>query len=881
MNTRPFALVVVLMLLIAQAALATGDCQDYTDSPDFDTLNVTSSFDDCMTVSGDYAVGFGSQWIRVIRISDGQQTQSIPHNAPISKIQAVGDYVFMHKSPDVNSSTIEVYELSSAGILTHVRSWSSGGNYRVQDFAVFSRGGWPGILVSLRGIAVGYTNIQQLYDVVNINAWHWVQGFEYDDSRNVSVSEDGKRFAITHGNADISVYNNSEFPSYTVFIGTTVPNYGHSHHASVFKVGSSHYGLAAYGGNQPGVRFGGATSSSDLGFDTMANSHVVLDGAYCTSIDAEDDVLYAGLDNGRVMYVQLNNVDSRQVTEIYNFGSGEVHVVQVEGNHLFALKQYSLRRIAKAPTHFEPFAGVLPGLHGQYIEADGRLAYVFGGTSFSCVDLLNPDQPNVLSTNTFSYKSTAAIAKHGNTVYGVTDYNTIRIFDVSNPHNVNHKSDVSVGGSMVDAVAKDGYLYVAGYDRLRTYSLASPHLPALVDEIVFDPNGGSGELEFVGDYLYLSQYTFGYRVLDVSTPDSPSLAYTKNYGGNGWGDLIYDAEQDIVYLGRTLSQWPDYGRIYSIDVSSPTQPVELATADLVGAIYDVQVTDNGVYASTQHASPSASRMNYLKKQATAGELDLLGYTDVDDILYSFIVRRHLWCASYNGDYALLGLEAHCQPVEITSSSVSGGMTGINPNTWTFEWDTDVATDPELDKVMVYDGPHRNPDCYIGTETFLPGQSTVTHAITESAGVYHHTMAVVRGDCAPNCVFNYDVFSGRDGGDDASVEHQFKVKICAQRLPLKDNSEISSIQVRSPYPNPFNPTTRVEFYVPAAGTAAQVELFDIKGRRVATQVLETQPGWNEFVWHGRDDQGRVVSSGVYYMRMQIGSESFQDKLILMK
>lgn len=67
------------------------------------------------------------------------------------------------------------------------------------------------------------------------------------------------------------------------------------------------------------------------------------------------------------------------------------------------------------------------------------------------------------------------------------------------------------------------------------------------------------------------------------------------------------------------------------------------------------------------------------------------------------------------------------------------------------------------------------------------------------------------------------------------------------------------------PNPFNPVTRVELSLPAAG-AVDVAVYDLAGRRLRTLCQGQRPaGRQSLTWDGRDDGGRGLPSGVYLVR----------------
>jgi hypothetical protein len=70
------------------------------------------------------------------------------------------------------------------------------------------------------------------------------------------------------------------------------------------------------------------------------------------------------------------------------------------------------------------------------------------------------------------------------------------------------------------------------------------------------------------------------------------------------------------------------------------------------------------------------------------------------------------------------------------------------------------------------------------------------------------------------------------------------------------------------PNPFNPSTTIEYGVPAGGGRVTIEIFDVAGRRVRTLLDEPRPGgtWR-VTWDGTTDAGTHVSSGVYFYRLR--------------
>ena len=84
-----------------------------------------------------------------------------------------------------------------------------------------------------------------------------------------------------------------------------------------------------------------------------------------------------------------------------------------------------------------------------------------------------------------------------------------------------------------------------------------------------------------------------------------------------------------------------------------------------------------------------------------------------------------------------------------------------------------------------------------------------------------------------------------------------------------------------YPNPFNPETRISYFIPKA-SRVRLEIFNILGQKIRTLVDEDQPvGRKEVTWDGRDDEREQVVSGVYLYRLQAGDLSESKKMVLMK
>jgi agmatine/peptidylarginine deiminase len=84
-----------------------------------------------------------------------------------------------------------------------------------------------------------------------------------------------------------------------------------------------------------------------------------------------------------------------------------------------------------------------------------------------------------------------------------------------------------------------------------------------------------------------------------------------------------------------------------------------------------------------------------------------------------------------------------------------------------------------------------------------------------------------------------------------------------------------------YPNPFNPIAFIPFTL-ADEANVNFDIYNVKGQLVRNiKVGAKASGRHRIEWDGRDDQGRACSTGVYYIRMDAGNQSFTRKAVLMK
>jgi uncharacterized repeat protein (TIGR01451 family) len=90
-----------------------------------------------------------------------------------------------------------------------------------------------------------------------------------------------------------------------------------------------------------------------------------------------------------------------------------------------------------------------------------------------------------------------------------------------------------------------------------------------------------------------------------------------------------------------------------------------------------------------------------------------------------------------------------------------------------------------------------------------------------------------------------------------------------------------LQLLPAQPNPFTSRTTIRYALPRQGHV-RLSIFDLRGRRVAELVNgEQSPGPHHLLWEGSDRSGRALSSGIYFLRLEMEGEVLRRKVVLMR
>ena len=104
------------------------------------------------------------------------------------------------------------------------------------------------------------------------------------------------------------------------------------------------------------------------------------------------------------------------------------------------------------------------------------------------------------------------------------------------------------------------------------------------------------------------------------------------------------------------------------------------------------------------------------------------------------------------------------------------------------------------------------------------------------------------------------------------------------ITLWKTTPVAPFSMGRAHPNPFSVSTRFQVVAPhdADRHPVVVRVYDTQGRQVATLIegMESE-GVRNVRWDGKDDAGRTVRSGVYYIQAVSGERQFVERVLVVR
>lgn len=155
-----------------------------------------------------------------------------------------------------------------------------------------------------------------------------------------------------------------------------------------------------------------------------------------------------------------------------------------------------------------------------------------------------------------------------------------------------------------------------------------------------------------------------------------------------------------------------------------------------------------------------------------------------------------------------------------------------------------------------------------------------------SGIRDEYMLIPSGAILDSSFQIIDLIPNRDGIDTLygieELEFNSVVYSISEMLEQeKENFFPVNYLLKSPYPNPFNPVTQINFEVPKQSFLT-VSVYNLNGELVDVLTEEEySPGRYQLNWNAENQLGQFVSTGMYIIRLSSGSFNQTKKILFLK
>lgn len=255
------------------------------------------------------------------------------------------------------------------------------------------------------------------------------------------------------------------------------------------------------------------------------------------------------------------------------------------------------------------------------------------------------------------------------------------------------------------------------------------------------------------------------------------------------------------------------------------------------------------------------------------DTDLSGWESFGNAWYdnrSWAIRTPTGSAKLFGTYSAGDASGMFQQFSAEEASI--WTFGINSMTTCRESPIEGANDNYiLAKLVFYDSDTLMIDEV--ASTVLDGSAPMgTWAHHDLTGVAPTYTAFIRA---------YILFIQPTLGDGAAWVDDLSLHVLDPETDAEPMPNAQGFTLRQNVPNPFNPTTRIDFELEKAGTV-DLYVYDVSGRLVANLFSgHLGEGAHEVTWNGKTNNGTTAATGVYLYVLKTETGMASKRMVLLR
>ncbi|HTY08660.1 MAG TPA: hypothetical protein VMF29_05805, partial [Candidatus Edwardsbacteria bacterium] len=251
------------------------------------------------------------------------------------------------------------------------------------------------------------------------------------------------------------------------------------------------------------------------------------------------------------------------------------------------------------------------------LAASGGYIYVgsISAATWYVINATTPSSPVQLLANYWPTGQTQGIAIKDSFAYLArgSAAGDLMILNISNPASPVKRDSVIMTGSSYDVVVKDSFAYLESSDSLRIIKVKDPANPTWIS--AYKPYTSSSRISIKDSFLYLTEGAYGYEVVKVKTPTSPTQLYRNTVSGHCTNCLDIATDVNRAYVA-------DYDGLELVGMSTPANPIwdscVVNPSECQGMAYDGSVP-NRLYVANAGAGLKIIDVSTLSSPTLLGE----------------------------------------------------------------------------------------------------------------------------------------------------------------------------------------------------------------------------------------------------------------------
>jgi hypothetical protein len=598
------------------------------------------------------------------------------------------------------------------------------------------------------------------------------------------------------------------------------------------------------------------------------------------NLEVVGDTVYMGADTGGLQIIDISDLQNPLI--IGNYPTAAAGCLSVSGNLVFLVNymKFILTIDVSDPTSpflINSYNFVTDSISDIYVE--DSIAYMtIGSEGLRIYHVSSSGAFQQISAYPTNYGG-GNILKIGERIYLSSGSGGVRVIDVSDVENPTLITEFNTPTMPSNLIVYENYAYVNDYyTGLEVYDISETHNPNLIGSYLSPDLNNCQTVSVLGNYAIVTDADSNFGIFDISNPKNPQLANT--YGVSHYlKDFIIVGNKGYAISGS---------RFFVFNMINPVYPEIVSYLDIGGDNKSLAYRNNHVYVAASYegvkiinvgSSENPFLVSVCPTPGSAYDLevvsDFIYVADYDaglQIIDKSDIENPVLLPAFNIPYAAYSLTLKNYVLYVAGSY--DGLILMN------------VLSPENPFVIDTITPH--PDSRFITKPLIVDN----YLYVEDRNWNEISIFDISTLTAPQLINRYRWNLTTRGW--AAFDNYLFTANNLNGISILDLSNYTSTEetISSPaafslsnFPNPFNPSTTIEFNIEPNQQNEQItlEIYNIKGQKIRQfKMKNPKSKINEIVWDGRNDQNQPVSSGIYLYQLNVdGKTEATRKCLLLK